>query len=150
MVEARPARATLIQYGKVIRLNLVNEAHTDPVEYYSQARSDASTKVTSNELLAAMLDYFEDQGFAHHAREGYAPHSGTRGELLSLEVETEQGVQHLMYAEGQSKAALRAFVDCRKAWQEAFNMTQQAQAVTNAGGGVFFEKQKAKIKANGR
>ena len=142
---ASPARVSLIQYTKTERLNLVNEAHTDPVEYYSQKRPSASTKITSNEVLTAMLDYFNDLGFAEHAVEGYAPRVGAAGEVLSIEVETQSGVRHLMYAQGQSQPALRTFVDCQRAWLEIYNLTQQAQVVSNSGGDLYFENQKAKI-----
>jgi len=144
-MSARPARVSLIQYGQVQRLNLVNEAHTDPVEFYSEERSSASTKITSNEVLAAMLDYFDDQGFSTFATQGYAPRQGATGERSSIEVETQGGVHHLMYAQGQSQEALKTFRECQLAWLEIYNLTQQAQVVSNSGGAVFFDKQKEKI-----
>jgi hypothetical protein len=146
--EATPARVTLMQYRDSMRLNLVNEAHTDPVEYYSDVRSDASTKITSNEYLRAMLDYFDEQGFSKYAQAGYAPRQGSPGELQALEVETEDGVHFLLYDKHATKPALETFVQCVMAWQEVYNRTLQAQAMTNSGRDVRFEKPATRGKQN--
>ena len=50
-----------------------------------------------------------------------------------------------MYAQGQSQEALKTFRECQLAWLEIYNLTQQAQVVSNSGGAVFFDKQKEKI-----
>lgn len=144
-----PARATFIDYGDFMRLSLVNEAHTDPVEYYSEVRSNASTKITSNEILAATIEYFDELGFSQYAQQGFAPRQGAKGELQSLEIETETGVRHLLYGQQASPAARKAFVQCVMAWQEIYNHTPQAQAMSNRAGGDLFEAQQQKTKKGG-
>src|SRR5689334_2556273 len=47
------------------RLALVNESHTDPTEQYSQRRKveDSMTKVGHDEVVAALIERFEEHGF---------------------------------------------------------------------------------------
>lgn len=142
--DATPGRVTFIDYSDFIRLNLVNMAHSDPVEYYSEVRTTASTKITYNEVFTAMLDYFDDQGFSRVASPGFAPATGSRGAVQALEVETESGTRFLVYGEDADEEQRQTFRDCVIAWQQVFNRTQQSQAVSNTSGGTLFDNQKAK------
>ena len=69
----QPARITLLDHQGSRRFELVNEAHTSSVEYYSVPRTEASRKVVDNDLLAALLDELEDLGLDSYARAGRAP-----------------------------------------------------------------------------
>jgi hypothetical protein len=62
-----------MDYRKGMAFELVNEAHTDRVSLYSEARANAQTKVTSNEVMKALLEYLDDTGFRKEARSGAAP-----------------------------------------------------------------------------
>ena len=143
MDDAEPGRVTFIDYSDFVRLNLVNVAHSDPVEFYSEVRTTASTKITYNEVFDAMLDYFDDHGFSKVAQPGYAPSTGSREILQVLEVQTENGTKFLPYGSGASEEQRRVFKDCVLAWQEVFNRTQQAQAVSNTSGSTLFDRQRA-------
>jgi|GEM_PF-2242940 len=146
---ATPGRVTFIDYNDFVRLNLVNVAHTDPVEYYSEVRTTASTKVTDDDVFLAMLDYFEEQGFESFAEPGFAPVAARDGGLQALEVETAEGTRYLVYGQMSSQEARKAFVECVLAWQQIFNLTRQSQAVTNRDGEAVFDNQETNtIKLN--
>jgi hypothetical protein len=150
VVDAAPGRVTFIDYSDFVRLNLVNMAHSDPVEYYSEVRSTASTKITYNEVFAAMIQYFDDQGFSRLSQPGYAPPSGSRETVQALEVETEAGTRFLVYGKRSTEAERKTFRECVVAWQEVFNRTQQAQAVSNTAGGGLFDEERARVNKNNR
>lgn len=148
--DATPARVTFIDYSDYVRLNLVNMAHSDPVEFYSEVRTTASTKITYNEVFAAMLDYFDEQGFSRFATPGFAPHTATSGAVQALEVETDQGTYHLIYGTTTTAEGKLAYKECVIAWQEIFNRTHQAQAVSNATGGTLFDREKSRANRQNR
>ncbi|MFT7668426.1 MAG: hypothetical protein ACI8X5_001118 [Planctomycetota bacterium] len=133
-----PGRVTFIDYSDFVRLNLVNVAHSDPVEFYSEIRTSASTKITYDEVFEAMLDYFENEGFNDFASQGFAPRSASQGAMQALEVETEAGTSFLVYGKQATEKERAAFRQCVMAWQEVFNRTQQAQAVSSSTSGSMF------------
>jgi hypothetical protein len=146
--EANPARVTFVDYRTSVRMNLVNEAHTDPVKYYSEKRVTANTKVTSNEVLARMIEHFDDQGFSRYATAGFAPARGDAGTLQSLEIETSSGTKFLLNGDGVSEPARRAFRECRTAFMQIQELTFQAQAVENSGGNAVFQTPTSKHRNN--
>jgi hypothetical protein len=146
--EANPARVTFVDYRTSVRMNLVNEAHTDPVKYYSEKRVTANTKVTSNEVLARMIEHFDDQGFSRYATAGFAPARGDAGTLQSLEIETSSGTKFLLNGDGVSEPARRAFRECRTAFMQIQELTVQAQAVENSGGNAVFQTPTSKHRNN--
>jgi hypothetical protein len=142
--DGAPGRVTYVQYGDRTRMTLVNEAHTDPVEAYTERRADASTKVTSNEVFAAMLGYFGEQGWSGLARSGFAPLSAD-GVRWALEVETETGVQHLAFTLDTPQDRMKAALECKQAFLEIFNLTQQSQAIDNGSGRALFDQQQQEL-----
>lgn len=146
--EGAAARVTFVDYRTSVRMNLVNEAHTDPVKYYSEKRVTANTKVTSNEVLARMIEHFDEQGFSRYATAGFAPARGDAGTLQSLEIETPSGTKFLLNGDGVSDPARRAFRECRTAFMQIQELTFQAQAVENAGGNAVFKTPTSKRQNN--
>ncbi len=119
-------------------MTLVNEAHTDPIELYSEIRTDASTKVTSNEVMVAMLEHFDEQGFNDYARQGFAPITSAGGAVQSFEVEGPQGTIFLVNGPEVREPGRKAFRKCLKAFLEIQEMTLQAQAVEYTDGADIF------------
>lgn len=138
--DGTPARVTFVDYRTNVRMTLVNEAHTDPVKYYSEKRVTANTKITSNEVMAKMLEHFDDEGFNRHATGGYAPATGDgRSSLQSMEIETADGTIFIVNGEGTSDAARQSFRTCRTAFMQIQELTLQAQAVDNTDGKTVFK-----------
>lgn len=144
--EGSPGRVTLRDYRSQNELTLVNEAHTDPLEAYTEKRSNASTKVTSNEVFRAMLEYFDDQGWSGFSRSGRAPLVGTGSMRWALEVESPTGtVQHVAVSLETPKGTMEPAIECKLGFMQIFDITQQSQAIDNAGGGALFEQQQREL-----
>jgi len=148
--EGIPTRVTFVDYRNGVRMTLVNEAHTDPVELYSEIRerSTATTKVVSNEVMTALMTHFAEKGFDRYAERGFAPATPRGGELQSLEVERPGEVQSLA-TYGHDTAAEHSFRECRLAFLQAQELTMQFQAVRNDGSDVIFEQPKRSEKRHG-
>src|SRR5690242_7316097 len=60
-----PLAVRFTDFRSNLRLVLVNESRTDPAEQYSQKRAaaDALTKVGHDEVVAALVERFEEHGF---------------------------------------------------------------------------------------
>ena len=143
-----PSRVTFVDYRTNVRMNLVNEAHTDPVQYYSEKRVTANTKITSNEVMEKMLEHFGDQGFNRWAMAGYAPARAGAGALQSLEIETPEGTVFLVNGDGVDPQARSSFRECRTAFMQIQELTLQAQAVDNSAGKTVFKTPTSKHTKN--
>jgi len=142
-----PGRVTLVDYRTSNRLTLVNEAHTDPSELYSEKRASASTKVTSNEVFEAMLGHFGEKGFWRASSPGYAPISGGESMRKAIEVETPEGVRYLALDLRDVKKNYETLLACSTAFIQIYNLTDQNQAVTNEGGKALFDEQQRQLNA---
>lgn len=148
--EGIPTRVSFVDYRNGVRMTLVNEAHTDPVELYSEIRekSTANTKVVSNEVMAKMMEWFAEKGFDRYAGRGFAPATPRGGELQSLEVERPGEILSLATF-GQKTAAEQSFRECRLAFLELQQFAMQFQAVRNDGSEEIFEQPKPSEKRHG-
>jgi hypothetical protein len=113
-------------------LVLVDQSHTDRAELYSSAKSidQAGTKVTTDEVLEATLQFFREQGFFDLARNGAASSAG--GAAQSLEVETPDGVVHLSLGRTTAAGEAKVFRVCRDNFAALYNDVYQLQAVDRA------------------
>ncbi len=141
---ARPGRVTLVDYRTHNRLTLVNEAHTDPTNLYTEKRATASTKVSANEIFDAMIGHFRDEGFFDVARSGHAPIAGEDGLRTALEVETDGQVRFLTLHIRDTEN-FETLLKCKSAFVQIYNMTDQNQAISNDGGPALFEQQQADL-----
>ncbi len=128
----------------------MNEAHTDPQQLYTEKRTSASTKVTSNGVFNAMLGYFDDEGFSNVASTGYAPITGGQGLRSALEVETSEGVKHMVLDIQDAAANYETLRACKTAFIQIYNMTDQNQAVSNDGGKALFDEQQDALNKNNK
>jgi len=149
--DGTPGRVTLLDYRSQNVLTLVNEAHTDPLEAYTEKRSNASTKVTSNEVFGAMLEYFNDEGWIEISRTGRAPLTATGSMRWALEIESPTGdVQHVAVSLETPKSQMESAIECKLGFMQIFDITQQSQAVENSGGGALFEQQQRELQQQTR
>ncbi len=143
--EGSPGRVTLLDYRTNQRLTLLNEAHTDPLTLYTEKRSSPSTKVTSNEIFQAMLERFDEQGFQGKASSGYAPVTGDGSVRAAIEVESGGVVRNLIVDLQNSAQNYAVLNECRAAFLQIYNITQQHQAVQNDSGKSLFDDQQREL-----
>jgi len=128
-----PIRVTFRDYRSGLVMNLLNESHSDPVEYYSQPRNDASTKIQNDEIIDALIEVFEAKGFERMKFDGPAPQHGG-GASRALAIEKHGRIQHIVFRQEDARANRLAFNDCAAAFLEINNLTYGAQTVE---GGKF-------------
>lgn len=127
-VTSKPARVEFRHLRQNQKMVLVNQAHTDRVEYYSRQRSDLSTKIATDEVMDALVDYLHGQSrFLEYARPGPAPSGGY---IKFGEAQLPRGTFHWGISEQTPKAEADAFL----AWQMNFiglwNDVAQLQTVS--------------------
>lgn len=126
-------RVTFRDYRSGLVMNLLNESHSDPVEFYSQPRNDASTKIQTDEIVDALLEVFDAKGFERMQYEGPAPQNGG-GASRAIAVERRGRIQHIVFRPQDARTDRLAFNDCAAAFLEISNLTYGAQTVE---GGKF-------------
>jgi hypothetical protein len=136
------ARLTFVDYRTKVRMTLINEAHTGKVEFYSQKRANANTKITTNEIMGHLLARLEDQGFNGHAQPGSAPLRGAAGELQSLELNTREATVFLVNSSALNDEARTSFRQCRLAFMQIQEITSQAQSVDDPTGRAVFQPER--------
>ena len=133
-----PARVTFRDYREGTKFELVNEAHTDRVELYSKVSADPSTKVASNEVMSALLEFLKDSGFESQARSGAAPRTSSAWQYGG-EIETTAGTVFLTVNDSTSADQRRMFLDCYMNHVQLWSNIFQLQRV-DAGPGEVFKK----------
>lgn len=113
------------------RLALVNQSHTDPSEQYSQRRKaeDAMTKVGHDEVVAALLERFDEHGFFKLAENGPAPTAGAGTWNMVLEVERKDGLRHMALGAASTSAQRECFTLCRTDFVQLYSSILGLQAV---------------------
>ncbi len=130
----KTGRPVEIRYRAVTsnaNFGLVNESHTSRTELYSSRLpiDAASTKVSPDEVVDAVVDYFREQGFFELAQPGAMPVNPPQGTSQILAVTTPEGAVTLMLRPGASTEHARCFQTCAKAFFDVYNATMQLQSV---------------------
>jgi hypothetical protein len=145
-----PARVSLQDHRTGGRLTLVNDAHLEHTgvtganaaerraAYYSTTRRDAATKVTTDEVMDALLDHFDQEGFGSAALAGPAP-PGDAAVSQSLEVVVDGQARHMLGRRGMALEPARTFRTCREAFVALYNQTYQLQSVETRPGEPVFQ-----------
>jgi len=133
-----PARVRFMDYREGTVFELVNEAHTDRVSLYSEVRSDTQTKVTSDEVMEALLEYLKDAGFSAQARLGTAPRTSD-SYFWGGEIEEDGVTMHMIVSDQTPPEERRMFIDCYMNHVTLWSNTFQLQRV-DAGPGEVFKK----------
>lgn len=130
----RPIELRYLAVAKNLSFGLVNESHTDRTDLYStrQPLDSATTKVSPDEVVDAIVEYFRDQGFFAIAQAGRAPAKAPQGVSQMLEVVTPDGPYHAVLRPGVSAQHVTTFQTCAKALLDVYNSTMQLQAVDSA------------------
>jgi len=127
----RPVEIRYHAVAKNANFGLVNESHTSRTELYSSRLpiDAASTKVSPDEVLDAVVDYFREQDFFELAQPGGIPVKLPPGTTQVLGVTTPAGAMHLTLRPGASTEQARCFQTCAKAFFDVYNATMQLQSV---------------------
>jgi len=133
-----PARVRFMDYRQGTVFELVNEAHTDRVALYSEVRADTQTKVTSDEVMDALLEYLEDSGFRGQARSGVAPRTSDSYHWGG-EIEAGGETVFLLVNNQTPQGERKMFIDCYMNHVSLWSNTFQLQRV-DAGPGEVFKK----------
>lgn len=124
-------------------LTMANEAAVDRVDYYSEMRSSAGVKVASDEIMNALVEVFEDEGFWDSARPGNPPENTNATEagmalhgVLSIEANGKKG--WITFRKGLTKDELELFQTCSQAFVAIYNSTAGYQRIDNPEGDALF------------
>lgn len=129
-----PQAVRFTDFRSNLRLALVNESHTDPGDQYSQRRkaSEATTKIGHDEVVAALVERFEEQGFFKTAQAGPAPAAAAGTWTMTLEVERKGGLFHMALAPASSAKEREVFGKCRTDFVTLYSNILGLQAVDKA------------------
>ena len=132
--EPDAAKAVELRYrafAQGLSLGLVNESHSDRVALYSERKSagSATTKVSPDEVVDAIVEYFRSEGFFEIASRGRAPAQPPAGATQVLEVVLPDGAYHALARPGVTQEFAQTFQTCRKALLDVYSETMQLQAV---------------------
>ncbi len=132
---------TLRDFKSGKRFELASESHTQRVSYYSGARTEATRKVQSDEIMAALAQELARQGLEQHAQAGRAPTLGT-GDRVSWALELEQGssTRHWLVGKGSAPGEWQEFQRCRDTFLQLYNITVSFQTVQNGSGKGYFDE----------
>ena len=140
----------MVDYKSGVRLELVNESHTAPIDQYSKVRSDGSRKVTSDEWMSGLIEYLRDNGWSKEEQDGNAP-AQARGSLRwSLEMVGPDGANFVGEASDAKGSQLKRLRTIQKAFVDTYNATQQFQAVTVQDGVLPFKVPDYQAKKSGK
>ncbi|MBL8861818.1 MAG: hypothetical protein JNK02_07370 [Planctomycetes bacterium] len=123
-------------FARKLSIGLVNESHTDRLELYSERQpiDRATTKVSPDEVVDAIVEYFRDQGYFGIAVRGPAPATPPPGATQMLEVVLPDGPYHAIVRPGVTAQFATTFQTCAKALLQVYSDTIQLQAVDEAPG----------------
>ena len=131
-------RVTLLAYSDEFRIELRSESHTSPVDFYSTRRSVADTKIASDEILQALVEYLDQTGCAEHAAKGPAPTSPPTGVTRALEIEVDGSVRHLLAGNAVPRESSATLHRLTRNVFDIFNKVQAFQQTdAEAGSDVF-------------
>jgi len=122
---------------------LVSESHTNPVEYYSQARTSAARKIIDDELVVALAKEMGKRGFKKNKKPGRAPSQGGSVLTWGIEVARDSGVDHWVVGRGTPGDEMIAFGKVHTVFLEVYNAYNSYQTVTNQSGRNIFDTPKS-------
>lgn len=120
--------------AKNVTFGIVNASHTDRTDLYStkQPLDKATTKVSPDEVVDAMVEYFQQQGYFDIALTGTAPEIPPPGATQILSLTLPDGAYYAVLRSGVTLDFAAKFQACAKALQDVYNNTLQLQAVDEA------------------
>ncbi|MBK7641485.1 MAG: hypothetical protein IPJ19_00305 [Planctomycetes bacterium] len=116
------------------RLGLLNESHTDPAGQYSEKRKleDSMNKIGHDEVVAALVERFEQNGFFKLAQDGPSPNAGGSAWTMTLEVERKAGRKHMSLGPASTPKEREVFNACSMDFVQLYSSILGLQAVDHA------------------
>lgn len=121
--------------GGLRQFSIVNEAHSNRVELYSQKAASASTKVASNEVMDALLDRFATYDFFELSQNGSF---GGIADGRALEILGPDGSVYFHVGKDSPPEHWEYFTSCRVAFIDVYNRIFAPQSVDNTQGESIF------------
>ncbi len=134
-----PLRVTLHDYlGKGQSFEIVGESTTDRVAYLSSERSAANRKFLPDDVLAAFIDYLEEEGMGSYGQAGRAPSSG--GSVITRAFEIERGGSTTCWpvGAGTEKKEKLSFTVLMTEFLQVYTEIPAFQAIENPEGHELF------------
>jgi hypothetical protein len=132
-------RVTLKDYMGGNRFELVSQSQDERVAYYSQVRGSADRKFQTHEVMDALVNELERQGFTDFSQAGGAPSQGGAVITRALEIQKGDEVQHWVVGQGSEQDERAQFLGCVDTFVQLYNLTQSFQAIRNEKGSELFE-----------
>lgn len=141
-------RMTVRDYRSSARFELVSQALVGALEQYSTLAPDASRKVQDDELMTALRDYLEGEGWSELAQRGKAPELTDGAKAWTLEVEDARGARFVLATPETPKADMQRMRALLDAVLATYNETQGWQAVDIKArtGEDYFQRQQPTVK----
>jgi hypothetical protein len=127
--EGTPLRIAYISYRNGQRIELVNEAHTDRVEQYSEVRTNADRKVQTNDVMAGLVEVLYEYGYGKYEVPGAAPTEGAGRWAWAIEMEGAGGINHVLAGPGLGQEEQEDLIRYAAAIVDTYNATYGLQAV---------------------
>lgn len=129
--EPRALRVRWRIYASGQDLALASQGAQDRTETYSKAVAiaDAGTKIAPDEVVAALIEYLDDNG--PRFQPGNAPAAGGAF-TQSIEVDEPGGKRHIAVGKSSPLDDQKRFQECWKAFAAVYNQTYQLQTVDEA------------------
>lgn len=159
-VVGQPAEVRLQDARTDVRMGIVNDSHLTRlgvaggsaderrVNFYSAVHGDSAPKVTSDEILAALIGYLDEAGFARLASAG--PIVEGESPSISIEVSTGGATRHAARMKGMTAEDAKAFNELVMAFYQTYNAIPQYQAYDTDSAGDLFQTPEARQKGTGR
>lgn len=139
--QPEPVVLTLISQGLVDdQFPPVPPYETATERFYSTRRDSAGSKILSDEGMGVLLEAFDQSGYGEWVRPGGAPRGKSAGLSKTIEVETDEGLAHVLLKSGMPAEALQAAVDMVQSFYVVFNATTAYQNVSQKPGEPLFEQ----------
>ena len=139
--KAQPQRVSFFDFRNGTCIELVNETHTGRLEQYSErvARTEATRKVQTDEIMSSLVDMLRDEGFDDQAQSGPAPRQSDGQSVLALEIEDGDKVEYALGYKGMPADRRQKLLALVGTVVEVYNQTYGLQAVKLKEGETPFE-----------
>jgi hypothetical protein len=139
--QPEPVVLTLISQGLVDeQFPPVPPYETATERFYSTKRDSAGSKIVSDEGMGVLLQAFDQSGYDDWVLPGGAPRGKSSGLSKTIEVETDEGLAHVLLKSGMPAEGLQAAVDMVQSFYVVFNATTAYQNVPQKPGEPLFEQ----------
>jgi hypothetical protein len=139
-----------VEYRSGARLELVNPSHTTALEQYSKVRADPSRKVTSEEWMTGLIEFFREQGWPEEERRGSAPAMARDSYTWALELVGPGGTTFVAQPVGAKGDQLKRLLTFKAAFIDTYNNTPGFQAVQTEPGKLPFKQPQFSRKPGGQ